>query len=487
MMLTAAQMRSLPSSSTPSTTPAAAKGGAMRFHGAGARHRRDLCGMRGYKAISEWVDDLSPKVLERFRVRRRNGQHRAPSLSAMRSLLIRIDPAQLDAALRAWHQPMAQATLPWPSTARRCAAPSMTRAAKRMCSASSATTPRRPWSKKNRHEARPRRREKRTNEIGTILPLLETVPDIEGHTVTTDALLTQRALATYLLGRGAHYLFTVKGNQPNMLDDIRLTLDEHIAQRAPDFTDSSPKPEHGRRERRSIWVSSALNDYLDFPGVAQVFAIGRQSVEVNSGKRHRETVYGVTSLSPQGASPQRLLSLNRGHWTIEATHHILDWSFDEDRSRIRTGHGPENMTRLRRFAIGLIKARGLAVAETMRRLARNPRRVLDFLNMTANAARAPRPPERPCGLPPPPRHPPSAPRGAPLTPAGRGSPPARPHPSPSDRPITVKSPRQTGERAVMKARQRVLDPRDSTPTIRTNLPWVWRDVGRKKACGSGDA
>ena len=110
--------------------------------------------------------------------------------------------------------------------------------------------------------------EKRTNEIGTILPLLETVPDIARRTVTTDALLTQRALATYLLGRGAHYLFTVKGNQPNMLDDIRLTLDELIAQRPPDFTDESPKPkpEHGRRERRSIWVSSALNDYLDFPG-----------------------------------------------------------------------------------------------------------------------------------------------------------------------------------------------------------------------------
>ena len=104
---------------------------------------------------------------------------------------------------------------------------------------------------------------------------------------------------------------------PNMLDDIRLTLDELIAQRPPDFTDESPKPEHGRRERRSIWVSSALNDYLDFPGVGQVFAVGRQTVEVNSGKRHSETVYGVTSLSPQGASPQRLLTLNRGHWTIE--------------------------------------------------------------------------------------------------------------------------------------------------------------------------
>ena len=63
-----------------------------------------LCGMRGYKAISEWVDDLSPRVLQRFRVRRRDGQYRPPSLSAMRSLLIRVDPVQLDAALRARHE-----------------------------------------------------------------------------------------------------------------------------------------------------------------------------------------------------------------------------------------------------------------------------------------------------------------------------------------------------------------------------------------------
>ena len=60
--------------------------------------------MRGDKAISEWVDDLSPRVLQRFRVRRRDGQDRPPSLSAMRSLLIRVDPVQLDAALRPWHE-----------------------------------------------------------------------------------------------------------------------------------------------------------------------------------------------------------------------------------------------------------------------------------------------------------------------------------------------------------------------------------------------
>ena len=233
--------------------------------------------------------------------------------------------------------------------------------------------------------------EKRTNEIGTVIPLLETLPDIANRTVTADALLTQRALAKYLLGRGADYLFTVKGNQPTLHDDIRLLLDETIARRAPDFMNEGAKPEHGRRERRSIWVSSELNDYLNFPGVGQVFAIRRETREVKSGKRRCETAYGVTSLTPEAASPERLLTLNRGHWTIEATHHILDWSFDEDRSRIRTGHGPENMTRLRRFAIGLIKGRGLALAETMRNLARNPRRVLDFLKMTDNVVPRPAP------------------------------------------------------------------------------------------------
>ena len=181
-------------------------------------------------------------------------------------------------------------------------------------------------------------------------------------------------------------MFTVKGNQPTLLDDIRLLLDEVVARRAADFAVETAKPEHGRHERRSIWASSELDGYLNFPGVGQVFAVRRETVEVKSGKRRIETAYGVTSLDRKAATPQRLLTLNRGHWTIEATHHILDWSFDEDRSRIRTGHGPENMTRLRRFAIGLIQGRGFGVAETMRNLARNPRRVLDFLKMTANAS-----------------------------------------------------------------------------------------------------
>ena len=90
--------------------------------------------------------------------------------------------------------------------------------------------------------------EKRTNEIGTIIPLLDTLPNatVAGRVVTVDARLTQRALAEYLLERGAAFLFTVKGNQKTLMDDIRLLMDEAMAERPPDFVQESGKPEHGR-------------------------------------------------------------------------------------------------------------------------------------------------------------------------------------------------------------------------------------------------
>ena len=67
-------------------------------------------------------------------------------------------------------------------------------------------------------------------------------------------------------------------------------------------------------------------------------------------------------------------------------HYILDWNYDEDRSRISKGFGPENITRLRRFAIGVIKSKGVAsVAQKMRQLTSNVRLVFDYLRMTENS------------------------------------------------------------------------------------------------------
>jgi hypothetical protein len=87
---------------------------------------------------------------------------------------------------------------------------------------------------------------------------------------------------------------------------------------------------------------------------------------------------------------RRLLEINRGHWTIEnSCHYILDWNYDEDRCRIRTGYGPENITRLRRFAISVIKSKGVrSVAQKMRQLNKNTRLVFDYLRMTTNSCAA---------------------------------------------------------------------------------------------------
>jgi predicted transposase YbfD/YdcC len=224
---------------------------------------------------------------------------------------------------------------------------------------------------------------KRTNEIKMAIPLLDTI-DIEGKDVTADALLTQRKIAEYLVKeRHAHYHFTVKGNQRGVLEDVALWFQDR---KKPDFIQSTP-PDHGRIEIRKIWTTAELNDYLDFPYVGQAFAIERQFTDKKSGKRSCEVAYGITSRTGEQADPERVLNVNRGHWTIEnSCHYIIDWNYDEDRSRIRTGYGPENITRMRRFAIGVIKSKKVrSVAQKMRELTRNVRLVFDYLRMTANS------------------------------------------------------------------------------------------------------
>ena len=215
------------------------------------------------------------------------------------------------------------------------------------------------------------------------IPLLEGC-DIAGKDVTGDALLTQRALASYLTGRQAHYHFTVKGNQPRLERDITLLFERRCV---ADFVEVTPA-DHGRIETRRIWCSTALNVYIDFPHVGQVFLIERESIKKNTGEHTREIALGVTSRTPQQASPQRVLSVNRGHWAIESVHYIIDWNYDEDRSRIRTGFGPENITRLRRFAVGILKSfqkPAQSIAQMMRTLCLRTRLVFDYLRMTKNS------------------------------------------------------------------------------------------------------
>lgn len=226
-------------------------------------------------------------------------------------------------------------------------------------------------------------KEKQTNEIKIAIPLLSSI-NIQGKTITADALLTQHKIATWLVEqKNAHYHFTVKGNQKYLLEDIAYYFD-HILQKADHITVDGT--DHGRIETRKIWVSTELNKHLAFPHVEQVFMVERTTFYKNTGKESKDIAYGITSKSPKQASAAQVLQDNRGHWSIESCHYIIDWNYQEDRCRIRTGYGPENITRLRRFAIGLLKNKGTgSIPQKMIRLLLNTRTVFDYLKMTKNS------------------------------------------------------------------------------------------------------
>jgi predicted transposase YbfD/YdcC len=122
-------------------------------------------------------------------------------------------------------------------------------------------------------------------------------------------------------------------------------------------------------------VTTALNGYLDWPGVAQVGQI--ESEVTRDGKTSREVRCFITSVSRPRAGAGRLLSWARGHWSSEnRSHYVRDVTLGEDASRIRKGSGPQVMAALRNAAIGFLRATGATnIAESLRR---NASRVTDL-------------------------------------------------------------------------------------------------------------
>lgn len=224
---------------------------------------------------------------------------------------------------------------------------------------------------------------KQTNEIKFAPILLDTL-DIDGKDITSDALHTQTEFSDYIvIKRNAHYFLCVKKNQPTLFADIDYYFSNE--QRQADHEDEV-SIEHGRVEIRRIWVTTELNGYVKFPHVAQVYKIEREIMDKKTGKISLEIAYGITSRKPEDAGAKTILHKVRGHWSVEAYHYIIDWVYDEDRSTIRIGHGPVNITRLRRFAIGLIKSKRIKnVSKQTRALNRNIRAVLDYFKMTKNS------------------------------------------------------------------------------------------------------
>jgi predicted transposase YbfD/YdcC len=221
----------------------------------------------------------------------------------------------------------------------------------------------------------------KTNAITAVETLLHHLV-LEGRIVTMDALLTQRHVAQTIVDKGGDYVMIVKENQPRLRADIALVFtlppvgDRQETARTIDIG-------HGRIEQRHITTSEALVGYSDWPGLAQVFELGRHVLIQNTGEERVEVVYGVTSLRPERATPGHLLALVRGHWQIEnKSHWVRDVTFDEDRSQVRCGNIPQVMAALRHTAIGLLRWAGHTnIAAACRRLAAQPVQALALIGI----------------------------------------------------------------------------------------------------------
>jgi predicted transposase YbfD/YdcC len=114
-----------------------------------------------------------------------------------------------------------------------------------------------------------------------------------------------------------------------------------------------------------------------------VLKIERITEEIKSGKKRQETVFGITSLPAAKASPERLLELNRGHWSIEnSLHYVRDVTFAEDLSQIRTNTAPQVMATLKNLAISLLRInRETNIAKALRHYAANPCMILSLIGL----------------------------------------------------------------------------------------------------------
>jgi predicted transposase YbfD/YdcC len=208
----------------------------------------------------------------------------------------------------------------------------------------------------------------------TAAPVLIAHLDWHGCVLTGDALYADTDVCHAVRDAGGDYLTIVKGNQPTILHataalfaaraDAALTAATRppLDLRAATTLDTG----HGRVEVRRLTASSALNDYLDWPYLAQVLLIERTWWE--RGRRHKAERYALTSLPPAVADAERLLALVRGHWEIEnGLHYVKDVTLGEDRSTLRTGHGPSVMAMPRDTVVNVLHRAGWrTIAERLR-------------------------------------------------------------------------------------------------------------------------
>ncbi|MDP1771796.1 MAG: ISAs1 family transposase [Methylobacter sp.] len=192
----------------------------------------------------------------------------------------------------------------------------------------------------------------KSNEI-TAIPKLLSRLDIAGAVITIDAMGCQKKIAKQIKQQGGDYVFSLKGNQGTLHDDVKTFFTSSLA---PPVASISYDGEHGRIETRTIRATADiawLQERHDWKGLQSIIAV--TSKREIGDKVTEETRYFISSLDAN--DPKRLERVVRAHWAIENNlHWVLDVAFDEDSNRIRRGHSAANLAVIRHIALNLIKA-----------------------------------------------------------------------------------------------------------------------------------
>ncbi len=214
------------------------------------------------------------------------------------------------------------------------------------------------WAAEHHLVLAQQRVDEKSNEITAIPELLELL-DVEGTIITIDAMGTQTEIAAQIIRNGGDYILALKGNQGQLHKGVKTFFEQAIAKDWEDIDssyESTTEAGHHRIEHRQVWVVPIsqvpnLPNQKKWKGLASIVMVRRRRLLWNT--ETDQVCYYITSLAADAAS---LATAIRSHWGIEnSLHWVLDVTFSEDHSRIRRGHGPENMNLLRRLCVNLIK------------------------------------------------------------------------------------------------------------------------------------
>lgn len=203
--------------------------------------------------------------------------------------------------------------------------------------------------------------DEKSNEITAIPKLLEML-DLEGCTVTIDAMGTQKEIASQIVDAGADYVLALKGNHPELYGEVTKTF-EHLGGSSQHPFTQQLDAGHGRIETRRCCVLDVTDPTFDWilpedlqpwKGLSSVIMVEAQRMTPKGTSLERR--YYISSLRLKDCSSEKMNQIIRSHWAIEnSLHWSLDVTFKEDQSRIRTEAADQNLSIIRRLVLNILK------------------------------------------------------------------------------------------------------------------------------------